>query len=253
MTGLLLVGCSSGTVSCLHLGPHGSTSRRVLGRHAGRVTGACLLPWQPPEHVAAAAAVVPCARTASFFATCSTDACIKLWTSDGKALQATDACVQALRGHRAGVTSLAAVHVRVCQARTGIGCSCPCESARSVCTPRSLHAAAHPAGCPHLVPPVRQLRRPGAAVAGRACRRQRRPAALRRSHAGTAGATHAASRREHRTLTACWHCCQSGPASILPLLAHAAHPIFCCHSCCRCRPHCTPLPTGSWPWHALCS
>lgn len=111
LTGFLLLGCSSGAVSCLHLGRYGSTARRVLGRHAGRVTAACLFPWQAPEHIAAAATVVPCARTASFFATCSADATIKMWTSDPKALHTTDACLQTLRGHRAAVTSLAAVQV----------------------------------------------------------------------------------------------------------------------------------------------
>lgn len=107
----LLLGCSSGTVSCIHLGRYGSTACRVLGRHAGRVTAACLFPWQAPEHIAAAATVVPCARVASFFATCSADASIKVWTSDAKALHTTDACLQTLRGHRAAVTSLAAVQV----------------------------------------------------------------------------------------------------------------------------------------------
>lgn len=113
LTGFLILGCSSGSVSCLHLGRYGSAARRMLGRHAGRVTAACLFPWQPPAHVAAAATVVPCARTASFFATCSADATIKLWTSDAKALHTTDACLQTLRGHRAAVTTLAAVQVRL--------------------------------------------------------------------------------------------------------------------------------------------
>lgn len=107
----LILGCSSGSVSCLHLGRYGSAARRILGRHAGRVTSTCLFPWQPPAHIAAAATVVPCARTASFFATSSADATIKLWTSDAKALHTTDACLQTLRGHRAAVTSLAAVQV----------------------------------------------------------------------------------------------------------------------------------------------
>jgi WD40 repeat protein len=111
LTCCLLLGCSSGTVSCIHLGRYGSTARRVLGRHAGRVTAACLFPWQAPEHIAAAATVVPCARVASFFATCSADASIKIWTSDAKALHTTDACLQTLRGHRATVTSLASVQV----------------------------------------------------------------------------------------------------------------------------------------------
>lgn len=119
LTGFLLLGCSSGTVSCLHLGRYGSTARRVLGRHAGRVTATCVFPWQAPEHIAAAATVVPCARTASFFATCSADATVKLWTSDAKALHTTDACLQTLRAHRAAVTSLAAVQV----GKTALSCS----------------------------------------------------------------------------------------------------------------------------------
>jgi len=115
-TGFLLQGCSSGSVSCLHLGRYGSTARRILGSHAGRVTAACLFPWQAPDQqptdAAAGSTVVQSARTASFFATCSADATIKLWTSDPKALHTTDACLQTLRGHKAAVTSLAAAQVR---------------------------------------------------------------------------------------------------------------------------------------------
>jgi WD40 repeat protein len=106
--GFLLVGSATGAVTCIHLGRYGSVARRILGRHAGRVTSACVLPWRPP----AAASAKSTGRPASFFATCSADATINLWTSDAKALHTTDPCLQTLRGHKAAITSLAAVQVR---------------------------------------------------------------------------------------------------------------------------------------------
>lgn len=127
-TGCLLLGSTSGAISCLHLGRYGSsTARKLLGRHGGRVTGACLFPWQAPQHVVTSAAAAAAAASLSsstnptaagqraasnsFFATCSADATIKLWSSDPKALHTTDACLQTLRGHKAAVTCLAAAQV----------------------------------------------------------------------------------------------------------------------------------------------
>lgn len=132
--GYLCLGSSGGNVSCISLGPHGSAARRVLGHHAGRVTGLCHFPWAPAcqqqRHHNRQQSAIPavrsstvghCASTAadarssfcasSFFASCSADSTVKLWTCDAKALHATDACLQTLRGHKAAVTCLAAVQV----------------------------------------------------------------------------------------------------------------------------------------------
>jgi WD40 repeat protein len=92
-SGNIFVGQSNGAVSVVRLT---AGKPRILGRHAGRVTGLCIRSWSSGVNLVA---------------TCSADNTVKIWTQDDhRALHSSTACLQTLHAHKAAVTCVAAVH-----------------------------------------------------------------------------------------------------------------------------------------------